>query len=397
MRNERMTGSRGGFALPIAVFALVVVGVLVTGGFYMARQETRIGIAGANAQAAFYLAERGIYNTLANWQGSYASVAAWSTTTATGSDTDGTWSVSVMPMTSKLFFLRSTGTVTAGGPMMSGATRQVGMIARVQTPNMEPNAALTTVGTLNFGGNAIIDGRDNDPTGWVDPNGNTLCPDDPVNKPGILMNDTTNLDFNGNEANIRTNQLNGSVDIAQKSTMTTDSLLWFGDLHFDDLKQLATKRYTSEPASPAPVLNGAVCNTDAAVNWGEPLDRTHACFNFFPIIYFNNPNLTWNMSGGRGQGILLVEGSLKITGQFEFYGPVIIKGTLSTQGGGGTQHFHGGVVAANALIEDNTVLGTADIVFSKCAVQRAVLNNSSLTKARPLARRSWVDVSSITY
>src|SRR5688500_14797467 len=171
---------RAGFALPMAVFALVVVGVLVTGGFYMARQETRIGIAGANAQSAFYLAERGIYSTVANWQATYASMTAWYTTTATGTDTDGTWSVSIMPMTSKLYFLRSTGTVTAGGPMMSGATRQVGMIARLVVPNMEPNAALTTVGTLNFGGNAIIDGRDNDPTQWPG-----LCPDAQINKPGI--------------------------------------------------------------------------------------------------------------------------------------------------------------------------------------------------------------------
>ena len=32
-----------GFALPVAVFALVIVGVLTTGGFFMARQEGRIG------------------------------------------------------------------------------------------------------------------------------------------------------------------------------------------------------------------------------------------------------------------------------------------------------------------------------------------------------------------
>jgi hypothetical protein len=394
--DETMRGSRG-FALPVAVFALVVVGVLVTGGFYMARQETRIGVAGQNAQAAFYLAERGIYSTLANWQSTYSSAAAWSTTaTATGTGTDGTWSVTVMPMTSKLYFLTSTGTVTSGGPLMSGATRQVGMIARVVTPNMEPPAALTTVGTLNFGGSAIIDGRDTDPTMWPG-----LCgAAGGTNKPGVMMNDTSKINFNGNEANIRQNQLFGATDLSQKSNMTSDSLLVFGDMTFDDLKSVAEKIYTTVPAQPGPSLTGAACNyagSSTMPNWGEPLLNTHPCFNYFPIIYLNNPNTTWNFSGGRGQGILLVEGSLKVTGQFEFYGPVIIKGTLSTQGGGGTQHFHGGVVAANASLDDNTVLGTADIVFSTCAVERAVINNTALTKARPLARRSWVDVSSITY
>ena len=75
---------------------------------------------------------------------------------------------------------------------------------------------------------------------------------------------------------------------------------------------------------------------------------------------------------------------------------MIIKGTLCTEGGGGTQHFHGGVVAANASLQDNTGLGTADIVYSSCAVERAVLNNSALTRARPLAARSWVDLSAVS-
>ena len=38
-------GKQGGFALPVTVFALVVVGVITTGGFFMARQEGRIGVA----------------------------------------------------------------------------------------------------------------------------------------------------------------------------------------------------------------------------------------------------------------------------------------------------------------------------------------------------------------
>ena len=62
----------------------------------------------------------------------------------------------------------------------------------------------------------------------------------------------------------------------------------------------------------------------------------------------------------------------------------------------GTQHFHGGVIAANVDLNDNTVLGTADIVYSSCAIERAILN-SALTQARPLAARSWVDLSSVSY
>ena len=57
----------GGFALPVAVFALVILGILVTGGFYTVRQEMWIGAASVDGQKAFYLAEQGVGNTLDSW------------------------------------------------------------------------------------------------------------------------------------------------------------------------------------------------------------------------------------------------------------------------------------------------------------------------------------------
>src|SRR5512134_874275 len=114
--NERR--GRGGFALPVAVFALVIIGVLVTGGFYMARQETRIGIASQNAADAFYLAETGLYQTVSTWaNGTMSQIGAWNVDTVTGTGSNGNWSVEVMPMTNRLYFLNATGTVTKGGAL----------------------------------------------------------------------------------------------------------------------------------------------------------------------------------------------------------------------------------------------------------------------------------------
>ena len=90
---------------------------------------------------------------------------------------------------------------------------------------------------------------------------------------------------------------------------------------------------------------------------------------------------------------MLISGDLEVSGGHEFYGPVIIKGTLTTTGTGG--HFNGGVIAANVNLESSTVLGDALIQYSTCAVTRAVLNNPALTQVRPLERRSWVDLSSV--
>jgi hypothetical protein len=83
-----------------------VVGVLVTGGFYLARQETRIGMASKRGTAAFYLAEQGAMEVLSEWDnGTFGSLPEWGSAVASGATEDGTWSVDVTRMTNRLFFL----------------------------------------------------------------------------------------------------------------------------------------------------------------------------------------------------------------------------------------------------------------------------------------------------
>ena len=93
------------------------------------------------------------------------------------------------------------------------------------------------------------------------------------------------------------------------------------------------------------------------------------------------------INGVQGQGVLLVNGNLNVQGGFEFYGPVLVKGTLSTQGTGG--HFQGGVIAANVNLDQNTVLGNAVINYSSCALAKALQNSAP---AAPLRSRSWANL-----
>jgi hypothetical protein len=85
--------------------------------------------------------------------------------------------------------------------------------------------------------------------------------------------------------------------------------------------------------------------------------------------------------------VLVVDGDLDVQGGFEFYGPVIVKGRLSTQGTGG--HFNGGLIAANINLDQNDVLGNAVIAYSSCAVVRALQNTAA---AAPLRSRSWANL-----
>ena len=64
---EMEQNEQRGFALPVAVFALVVVGVITTGGFFMARQEGRIGVANENTSLALYLTEQGLVDVIATY------------------------------------------------------------------------------------------------------------------------------------------------------------------------------------------------------------------------------------------------------------------------------------------------------------------------------------------
>lgn len=376
-----------GFALPTAIGALVIVAILVTAAFYTARQELRIGVASRNSAMALNLAQSSINNVLVNRASALTALAIGAK--ATISDTvprRGVVTVDATRLAQRLYFMDATARVTEGGALWAGATRRVGLVTRLTAANMDPPAALTTVGSIKIGGSSIIDGNDHVPSGW-----SAACPGTLSNKPGILINDTMNITTVGTKFEV----IGSPKPKAQNTTLTSEALLGFGEMTWSDLVALAEKQLGSGPytsiAPDSTVVGGVkTCRTSTLTNFGDPRSLAGVCSNYFPIIYAPGDV---KFTGGFGQGILLVEGGLEVQGGFEFYGPVFIKGELTTAGTGG--HFNGGVVAANVNLDLSTVLGDALVSYSSCAVARAVLGNSALTKIRPLAQRSWVDMSSV--
>jgi hypothetical protein len=110
------------------------------------------------------------------------------------------------------------------------------------------------------------------------------------------------------------------------------------------------------------------------------------CRSYFPIIHVTG-NL--KLTGGAGQGILLVDGNLSASGGINFYGPVIVKGALTVTGNGSGARFVGGVMAENVYLDDNKVAGNAVVSYSSCAINKA-LNGS----ATPMfdAQRGWIEM-----
>ncbi len=384
-RGEKagMVGSPNevGFALAVAIFGLVLIGILVTTGFFVARQEERIGMASEHAAAAFYLAELGINETILGWTGALTGLSLGDSTVVADTIEEGIWTVIVRKTGDRVYFLDSTGTVTRGGQVYSGASRRVGLTARAASVDLEPAAALTTRGATSVRGTAEVNGLDLAPAGW-----SGVCSGGANDKPGVLIDDSTNVSTQGS------GEVLGAPPVQQDTTIADSTFSMFGGLTWAELAAMADKSLPGGNINnTAPVVSGGTCVTSAPLNWGDPVNPAGACGGYFPIIHI--AGTARMQSGGVGQGILLVDGDLDLRGNFVFAGIIIVQGNFETQGSG--NRVFGGVIAGNADFDNQVLTGGSVIQNSSCAVERSVLNNSSLSGVRPLPQRGWVDLTGV--
>jgi hypothetical protein len=383
-------------ALAVAIFALVVIGALVAGAFYASTLEQRTGRNSMFAAEAAQAAETGPMAVLANWD-AYAlnnTQNGWTTPLGTSNmnnRTDLKYTVSATRLNDELFLLTSLGSrVDGAGSEL--ARSSVATLARLSFVKATAKAAVTVTKPITFNGNAFqITGLDSIPKGWdKDSLGNadpdcTKGPD----QAGIRSATTTGAN-NGDLTKI-----DGAPDvIANDPTVTSDFFNIFGDVTFDELKKNADIVITaSTPQMPTPSLLAAApfrCNIADWNNWGEP-QRTagwvKACSTYFPIIYSSASQL--KMSGGaRGQGLLLIEGDLEITGNFEFSGLIVAKGGIKINGTG--NKITGALLAQDVDISDkNSISGNTTLQFSSCALNKAIQGSAF---AEPLAYRSWAQL-----
>jgi hypothetical protein len=176
--------------------------------------------------------------------------------------------------------------------------------------------------------------------------------------------------------------------VGNDTTVTDDSFTDFNGITFADLAGMADWTVSGTVTGVAPSLTGTVCNTSDPMNWGEPTAGTGfaACFDHFPIIYAPG---NVRLSGGRGQGILIVAGDLDLAGGVEFFGAVIVQGSVTSTGTGG--HVYGGLMANQVDFDPTVLTGDSVIQFSRCAIQRA-LNGTSVV--RPVTGRAWTQIYS---
>lgn len=385
---------REGFALSTTIVALVVIGLLVTGGFFAASQEGRISTSSADADLALRVAEHGINTAVGTWTvGSLSNVEKHGPTSIAlkvGGRTIGTATVEARRLGDRLYFVTSMGRVARGN-----AERKLGMLVRTSQMEVKTDRALSTFSPIEVGGNSKVSGQDVPNPAW-DPDD---CPEPQGTKTGIVARDTTLVTTFGSGT------IEGNPPKAQDSSITRENLVRFGEWDYEDLIAQADKIIPpgTNAGGAAPSLRpDGTCDVRDNFNWGAPRNPNHACHHYFPIIYAQG-DLELN-GKGQGQGILIVEGNLDIRGGFEFNGIVIVRGKIET--GSGNSKIYGSVIvlgertSEKSKIKDcdeegceSKVTGNPIIHLSTCAIERAVHNNPKVSRIIPIAERSWVDLT----
>lgn len=377
-----MSVKRKGIAIVAALGGIVVIGALIAGVFFVSTQESQISSGSLVHERAFRAAELGLNTTLANWDAPVMfALPVGGMDTMVYSGTGWVDTVVVTKLTAQAYSMLST--ATAGSGRLARSRKKTLLSIRLSSPDFDFLGALTVRGATQIGGSSLINGRNTNPAGWGD------CAAVSDTLAGVAIADSTLITYSGCSTGTC---VQGSPRILQDPTAgDTTNYFSFGDEDWKTLTAAANKiiNGTTTFSQINPVVTNGACDKSVASNWGAPSHTSPAnpCENYFPIIYAKGSTSTLKLSGNKGQGILLVDGDLEISGGFEFYGPVIVRGRIKSTGTGGK--LNGGVMAANVDLEQNTVLGDATITYSSCAVEKAIAGSAN---PRRLAERAWTEV-----
>jgi hypothetical protein len=397
LRMKRVLQDERGMALALAIVALVIVGALVAGALFSGTQEQRMAENARFQQQSFGVAELGAYTALSGWpqnRNTYNGKRAYPLDSATGMNAGawspapnktGSYSGSVYKLNSNMYLVDVTGrdSMSRANRLRGGGfSQRIGILTRIVPLNVDVQAAMTLGGPVTWGGgNTFVNGADNAP-----PAGNNWGGCGPAGASLAGVRAKTIGDLGASNG-----QFKGTPDSIISPTMDTSTFYNYGYTNYGTLTSQANITLTPGNYTPSPVvLNGACNTTGQLTNWGDGNDHNAPCGTYFPIVWLKGASTaTWFLIGGQGQGVLLVDGNVSMDGNFEFYGLVVVRGTLTTVANS-TVKIYGGVLAKNANFAPNgSGSGSFTVNWSSCAMTQAL----SGTGVGALNRsRSWIQL-----
>lgn len=379
-RRER----RRGAAILIALVAIVVLASLISSASFVSQQEFRSSRNTLVEQRAFAVAEFGLNSEISNWDRSRNlpapvgdSVGELDTSRVYVAAGDSA-KISIKRLSNNIFWVVSEGRTSIGSVSLESG-RQTSAFVRIAYPSIVPKGAITSAGNVNLIGNATVSGYDTDPVGW---NQCATVPSDTV--PAIAVGPTANVGISGSA------QTSTPAVVHDSAAADSNTYVRYGSESWNTLVSNADITLPGGTInSIAPILNASnKCNYAVNSNWGEPnRPGTTQCYGYFPIIY-SSGSLTVT-GNGRGQGILLINGDLRIQGNFDFYGLVVVRDDITK--GAGTAKIQGAVFSANMNFADSTsvITGTHDVLYSKCALESSLRASAILIRAK---ERHWAQI-----
>ena len=376
-----------GFAIPAAVLVLVVLSMLGLGGLYVAVTNLAADLSVRRGSKALYAAEAGANRVIATWDRAAYGALNPGDSVDTGWQTlpDGSqyrvWVLRVDGGSgTAIYRLRSVGRPAAGATAQRVVLR---MVAATLPGAVCCHAALRLQGRLDVAARRTspdpvrVDGHDYAPPLW-----GARCPPSGTDVPGVSIRRLRDLSVG------RWARVDGAPPVEEDPTIDDATFTNFGTLTYAEIAATADKKFVGNQTFPAilPVTAGGACQRSVPTNWGDPLNPTSPCFDYLPIIHVaGNANI---LGVGFGQGILLVDGDLVLSGSFEFYGVILVLGNVEVRD---DAKVTGGLLVRNGAGggRRSRVLEDAKVRYSACAVSRAL---ASLALVRPLAGRSWFEV-----
>jgi len=262
-----------------------------------------------------------------------------------------------------------------------GGRERIGLLARIKPLVIDIRASLTSGRGDALSGNAAISGYDHVPPNWT-----TCNPLDSVanGKAGIRTDTSQAVSAGG------TSTIVGQPPVIKDPNITDTTFSKYGDVNYAQLAARATWTLPGQNFSSDihPVETNGQCDRTVSTNWGDGENPAGKCASYFPIVHILG---SASINGVQGQGILLVDGSLDVQGGFQWFGITIVRGTLKTAGGGNADaHFWGAtMVQDSTVVGNNQLTGHANILYSKCAVIKALDQTGVVALMRS---RGWVQL-----